>query len=181
MVLSGMSRAWMVSACAVTLGLLLPGGAVAQDQQQYETPLYSTQGSTPLNKNYGMPAFGTPGSEVPEPGKATTAKQAEPSVPNFFHNSNDKAATAKQAQPTVPNFFDSSGDIPLPKSDTSTSADAGMETPLYTTSQGSSITDPASSATAIGSSALGSGFTTEDTTAPRGGSGDSTSSAGAGQ
>jgi hypothetical protein len=196
MTLSGMSRARMVSACVATLGILSSGGAVAQDRQQFETPTYSTQDSAPLDKGYGLPSFGTPGEEVPKPEGTTTARPGEPTVPNFFDNSTETTtvkhaqptvpdffnrstdATTTQPQPTVPNFFNNPSDVALPEPDTSTSADAGMETPLFTTSQGSSSTDPGAN---LGSAALGSGSTTDDSTMPAAGInsaiGDATSSA----
>ena len=153
MTLCGMSRAWMVSACVAALGVSPAGGAVAQDQPQYETPLYTTEGAAPLDKNYGLRTFGTPGSEAPQRSTTAKADPAAPNVPDFFKD---------PADPT---------DIPLPKPDTSTSAISGMETPLFTTSQGSSTTDAGSSTIGLGSStddtgsgARGSGFTTGDST-----------------
>jgi hypothetical protein len=122
-------QAWTVPACIVALGALPTGGALAQnqptfteDQPQYETPLFNRAGPTPLEQNYGLPTFGTPGATLPQ----------------------QKATTMEKVGPTEPDFFKGATEIDLPKA----RAAAGrpdMETPLFTTSEGSTTDDTISS------------------------------------
>jgi hypothetical protein len=80
----------------------------------YTTPLYTPQGPAELDKNYGLPAFGMPGTEVPQPQRMTP--EAQP--------------------PEKPDFFKNSSDFTLPRARNPVSAGSAMETPLYTTSEG---------------------------------------------
>lgn len=120
---------WAVPACIVALGALSAGAALAQnqatfteDQPQYETPLFNRAGPTPLEQNYGLPTFGMPGATLPQQ-KATTMEKVDPVQPDFF-----KGAT----------------EIDLPKARASARR-PDMETPLFTTSEGSTTDDMISS------------------------------------
>jgi hypothetical protein len=85
----------------------------AAQGRQFETPLYTT-GTSSLDKNYGLPTFGMPGSELPQ--QKTMATKADP--------------------PAQPDFFAGASDLTVPRNRSAAAADPGMETPLYTTSQG---------------------------------------------
>jgi hypothetical protein len=115
MVRSGMSWAWGLPAC-VALAALPVSGAGAQGQQQYETPLYTTQAPATLDPNYGLPTYGMPNLELPRQATAAPAKEA----------------------PVEPNFLKG-----FSKARNSASA-SGMETPLFTTSDGSTTSGTAS-------------------------------------
>jgi len=119
MTLSGMSRAWMLPACVAALGAFPAGGAGAQDQQQYETPLYTAPPPTPLDQTFGLPTFGMPGTELPQ--QRTMASERE--VPT-----SEKAVSAEA------DFFKGSSDIALPKARPLNPAGSDTETPLFTTS-----------------------------------------------
>ncbi len=129
-----MSRAWMLPVYVGALGGLPATGALAQ-ASQYETPLYTTQAPAELDKNYGMPNFGMPGAELPQ--QKTMATDRAASTPD---ESDDKAAST----PDGSDFFAGSTPIQLPKTGASASAGGSaaagsdMETPLFTTSRGSS-------------------------------------------
>jgi hypothetical protein len=97
---------------AGTIGLTIAGPALAQGQQ-FETPLYTTGNQSSLDRNYGLPSFGMPGSELPV--QRTTAPEP---------------VTAEK-----PDFFRESSDLSVAKKRTAGSAET--ETPLYTTSDGS--------------------------------------------
>lgn len=122
-----MRFSWILSACVLTLAAL-PNGGFAQDRHN-ETSLYSSQRSSVPDPNYGLPTFGMPGSDVPR----------------------QKTMAPENPVPTEPDFFKGATEIPLPDSKSSASAEAGMETPQYTTTDGST-TD---------------GTTSSDETAPR--------------
>jgi hypothetical protein len=136
------SRGWIISACAAVLGGLAANGAVAQEQPQSETPLYTTTESAGLNKDYGLPSFGMPGAELPRQ-KATAIEKDAPGIPDFFQNS-----------PVVA----------LPRPGSPGSPDPNMETSLYTTPQGSTTGDTGSSAANTGSSTLDAPLSTGDST-----------------
>ncbi len=133
-----MSRAWILPVYVGALGGLPAAGALAQTTQ-YETPLYTTQAPAELDKNYGLPTFGMPGAELPQ--QKTMATDRAASTPD----GSDKAASTADGS----DFFAGSTPIELPKTGASASArgsttggsaaaGADMETPLFTTSQGSS-------------------------------------------
>ncbi|MDR3533289.1 MAG: hypothetical protein P4L90_22365 [Rhodopila sp.] len=111
------------------LGVMAVGHALAQSEQ-YSTPLYTTQPST-LDKNYGLPTFGMPGADLPQ--QRTMAPETRtPPQPDFFKGSSDDKGLS---------------DFTFPRKRPSTSADSGMETPLYTTTEGSTTGDTTSSDT----------------------------------
>lgn len=116
-----MRLSWILPACVAALGAL-PAAAFAQNQE-YETPLYTSQPPAALDPNYGLPTFGMPGSELPQ----------------------QKTMTPEKPVPAEPDFFKGSADIVLPKPKSSTQADSQMETPRYTTSDGSATDDTTSS------------------------------------
>jgi hypothetical protein len=108
----------MVPACVAALGALaggtLAGGrAVAQDRPQYETPQYTTQAPAALDPNYGLPTFGMPGLELPQ------RKPPEAKVEVDLSKSYSEFTFPKARTPGGSN----------------------METPLYTTSEGSTTGD----------------------------------------
>ena len=78
----------------------------------YDTPLYTTQPPAALDKNYGLPTFGMRGAEMPQ--QRTMAPEAQPRE--------------------KPDFFKDSSDLTIPRGRASGSS---METPLYTTTEGS--------------------------------------------
>jgi hypothetical protein len=103
----------MIAAAAIGTTVVVAGQAVAQGRQ-FETPLYTTGGQSSLEKNYGLPTFGQPGMEVPKP-----------------------QATAPQAEPTPKtDFFAGTSDLTLSRNRGTTETETDMETPRYTTSQG---------------------------------------------
>ncbi|HEY0184465.1 MAG TPA: hypothetical protein VGC09_16795 [Rhodopila sp.] len=109
------SRSRVMAAVAVALAALPLAGAVAQTQQSYDTPLYTPQAPAGLDSSYGLPSFGMPGSELPQ----------------------QKTTAPERAAPVKPDFFPPPSEIALPKPGASIPGRADMETPLYTTSQGS--------------------------------------------
>jgi hypothetical protein len=127
-----MSRAWIVALCVTAMAALPVWRAVARDQpQQYETPLYTTQPPSALDPNYGLPSFGMPGSELPQQRTMGTSTKADPTA---------KSGSADAAGGTgsgTQDFFAGSTEIALPRPRTSPSSQTDSETPLYTTSQGS--------------------------------------------
>ena len=134
-------RAWMVPACVTALAALPAASAVAQDQPpQYETPLYTTSPPAALDPNYGLPSFGMPGSDLPQQRTMGTPAKADPSAkpdasakPNAADTEGAASGTASSTQ----DFFKGSTEIALPAPRTSPSTRPDSETPLYTTSQGS--------------------------------------------
>jgi hypothetical protein len=112
MALSRMSRAWVLPAC-VAFAALPSSRANAQDQQQYETPLYTTQAPAALDPNYGLPTYGMPNVDLPRQPTAVPEK-ADTAEPDFLKG--------------------------MSKARNSTSG-SDMETPLFTTSDGSTTSD----------------------------------------
>jgi hypothetical protein len=116
---------------------------------------YSSTPPAALDKNYGLPTFGMPGSETPQ--QKTMAPKPEPQkrpdpfegltthatpptpkssdTPDFFQQS----ATSDTSD--VPNFFQAPADTGLPKASKSAS---GGETPLMTTTDGFTTDDSTS-------------------------------------
>jgi hypothetical protein len=80
--------------------------------QRFETPMYTTGTQSTLDKNYGLPTFGMPGSDLPQ--QRTMAPAAEPRP--------------------APDFFAGTSDLTVKR--TGRAADSMMETPQYTTSEG---------------------------------------------
>jgi hypothetical protein len=115
---------WILPTCTAVLAALPAAGGFAQDQQQYETPLYTTQTPSALDKNYGLPTFGMQGAELPQ----------------------QKATAPEAAVPADPDFFKRAPEVALPKAQTSTAMQTGSEpeTPLYTTPEGSTTGDTTS-------------------------------------
>lgn len=109
------ARMWMVPACIAIVGILSAGEAAAQSDTQNQTPGYTTEGPVGVDPNYGLPTFGTPGAEVPQPVKTEPDKQAGPASSDFFSGSTEIA---------LPRFR-----VPKPGA-------TDMETPLFTTSEG---------------------------------------------
>jgi hypothetical protein len=129
--------------------------AFAQNQP-YDTPLYTTQPPAALDKNFGLPSFGMRGAEQPQ--QRTMAPEPEPLE--------------------KPDFFKGSSDFTRPRARALTSAGSAMETPLYTTNEGSTTGggmsggfttgEPAANGLTTGEVTTG-GFTTGDSTTPPGG------------
>jgi hypothetical protein len=138
----------MVPACVTALAVLPAIRAVAQDQPQYETPEYTTQTPSTLDKNYGLPTFGMPGSELPQQKTMAPPKEV-PAKPGFFPDPTETA-------------------LPRPR----TPAQSGSETPLYTTTEGSTTGDGRSTTGETplfddGSDSTTGGSTSSDGTAAR--------------
>jgi hypothetical protein len=120
----GVSWAWFAPICIAALGVLPAGGARAQqNDQSYETPQYDSQGTSTLDKNYGLPTFGMPGADMPRQRTMAPEKEA----------------------PDRPDALAGSSSITLPTRRPSASARPDSETPLYTTPEGSTTGDTTSS------------------------------------
>jgi hypothetical protein len=164
------ARACIVPACVTAMAALPAGGAVAQDQPpDYETPLYTTQPRAALDPNYGLPSFGMPGAELPQQRTMGTPEKPDPTKTDQADTSGAAggAGTAGGAASGTTDFFAGSTEIALPQprtspSQTSPSAQPDSDTPLYTTSQGSTTGDAPS---ATGETPLyDDGSTTSDQT-----------------
>jgi hypothetical protein len=101
----------IIAAGAAGLTIATAGQAMAQGQR-FETPMYTTGTQSTLDKNYGLPNFGMPGSDLPQ--QRTMAPAAEPRP--------------------APDFFAGTSDLTVKR--TGRAADSMMETPQYTTSEG---------------------------------------------
>jgi hypothetical protein len=112
----------LAMAGAIALTCALAGQAVAQDQT-YETPLYTTPTQPTLDKNYGLPTFGMQGSELPQQKTMAT-----------------KPDTPAEQPATAGDPFKGASDLALPRPPRAVAGDAGMETPRYTTSYGTTGT-----------------------------------------
>ncbi len=123
----------MLAAPAAAQGLIAP-------TQRYGTPLYNTRPST-LDKNYGLPTFGMPGSELPKQRTmAPVGRQAATPSPDGRGPDGKRAPTPSPADDSpeaasgkVPDFFAAARKLVLPSE---RSSGAG-ETPLFTTTDGS--------------------------------------------
>lgn len=147
-----MRQMWILAGLAG----LVAGPAFAQTKIP-PSHLYSSQPPAGLDKDYGLPKSVLPGPELPQQ-KATAAKpqnepeaftglstvagpETQPSdVPNFFQASPGLASPDAQTS-DVPNFFQESPDTGLPKVAKSQSAYSTMDTPLFTTTDGSASGD----------------------------------------
>ena len=138
--LLSITRLWMVPAAAAVLSPFSAGDAMAQNQQSYQTPLDSTQSQSytasppaELDKTYGLPTFGMKDAELPR--QKTMAPEKKP---------DDRGET---------DLFSGATETQLPKTlqatpgraSMETPSTSDMETPLYTTSQGSTTGDTSTS------------------------------------
>jgi hypothetical protein len=143
-----LSRGGIVAPCIVVMAALPGASAVAQDQPpQYETPLYTTKPPAALDPNYGLPNFGMPGSELPQQRTMATPTKADPTAKGSAADSAGSAGGADAARGTAsgtPDFFAGSTEIALPRPPTSQTY---SDTPLYTTSQGSTTGEARSTTT----------------------------------
>ncbi len=139
---SGTFRTGLMPVCLAVLAAAPAGAAVAQGQQQYDTPLYTTSAPAEVDKNYGLPTFGMPGADMPQ--QKTMAPEKKP----------EDSAT--------PDFFKDAKEIALPQRPPSTSTGSSTETPLYTTNEGSTTgdMDTTSGKRASSDTAPDSGYTT---------------------
>jgi hypothetical protein len=121
-----MRLSWIPTAAGVAMGLTISGQAFAQarvnpqtpqyDQApQYETPKYVPATRPMLDKNFGLPTFGMQGAELPQ-----QRTQAPVPVP---------------VEPT--DVFKRPPDYVLPRAGEWRPGGTAMETPLYTTTDGS--------------------------------------------
>jgi hypothetical protein len=139
----GIFRTGLLPVCLAVLATAPVGAAFAQGQQQYDTPLYTTSAPTEVDKNYGLPTFGMPGADMPQ--QKTMAPEKKP----------EDSAT--------PDFFKDAKEIALPQRPRSTSTgSSSSETPLYTTTEGSTTDDMDTTSGKRASSDLApdSGYTT---------------------
>jgi hypothetical protein len=111
---------------------------VFAQNRPYDTPLYSTQPPAALDKNYGLPTFGMRGAELPQ--QRTMAPEVQPRE--------------------KPDFFKGSSELAVPRGRASGSS---METPLYTTTEGST-TDGATTGGLTTGGFSSTGLTTEGST-----------------
>jgi len=89
-----------------------PTRTYGEDQASttYETPKYRPAPTTPLDKNYGLPNFGMPGSELPQ--QRTQAPKVQPlPPPDAFANTPPSYApkTPEPEPPDTPDFFRNAG------------------------------------------------------------------------
>ena len=172
-----MSRAWIIAPCVTAMAALPTWAAIAQDQppggqpEQYETPFYTSKPPAALDPNYGLPNFGMPGSELPQQRTMGTPAKADPTTSGGSADKADAAGgsdTAGKAGGTgsgTQDFFAGSTEIALPRPRTSPSSQSDSDTPLYTTSQGSTTGETNST---TGETPLyDDGSTTSDQAAPR--------------
>lgn len=141
-----MRLCWTVPMCAAVL-ISLPAGAFAQgllaptrtygQPETYQTPGYRPPTPSSLDKTYGLPTLGL---EAPKQKTMAPEKNANaPAVPDFF--TRQEAPDTKADQPSVPDFFADAPPITLPKQRAATAGASGMETPRFTTSDGSALND----------------------------------------
>jgi hypothetical protein len=127
------SRGFVAALFVVAAVTISAREAVAQNDPKNETQQYSTTPAGVLDPNYGLPTFGTPGAEVPQ-------AKAMPSGPDAVApdalDPGIKAPDQKTAS-GVPDFFSGSTEIALPKTMAPRFGSSDMETPSYTTSDGS--------------------------------------------
>jgi hypothetical protein len=130
--------------------LILPGalivvglaghGAVAQ-QQAYETPRYTTETQSTLDKNYGMPSMPS-ADQLPQ-----------------------RTMAPEKPMPEKPDFFAKRPETDWPKPRTDSASAMTMETPLYTTGEPTPNADMTTGGFTTG------GFTTGDVASSSGGFG----------
>jgi hypothetical protein len=165
-----MRLSWLVACCATAMGAAPGGVALAQgllaptrqygQPQPHQTPGYRPPTPSSLDKNYGLPRFGMPGAELPKQRATATAPDTKADAPSV---SDDAPKPSQQTnlpelQP-VPDFFAAAPEITLPKVRANRGTAAGMDTPLFTTSDGSALNDMETS--------TGTGMTTGDAAAVR--------------
>ena len=136
---------------ATLIGLAVATPVLAQtagyeQTPAYETPKYQAGPSTPLDKNFGLPTYGMPGSELPQL-KTMAPVQRTPEKPDPFAPStglSDRDSASKDDTPTsdTPDFFNNPSNLDLPKTNSARPGIATMETPLYTTDHGDSADAP---------------------------------------
>ena len=123
----------MRAAMIAILAGLAAQPALAQNQP-YETLRYKAQPPAETDRNFGLPSFGMPGSELPK--QRTMAPDPVPSpAPDFFAGTTDITLPKSRVPPSrgeTPDFTTSFG---------STTS----ETPTFTTGQGYSTESPAAS------------------------------------
>jgi hypothetical protein len=127
-----MRHSWKLTALACAT---LASPAFAQ-QKIAPSVEYRSVPPTPLEKNYGLPTFGQQGSEMPRK-KASAPEAQQPERPDAFQPFTGFNAPQPQTSDT-PDFFAGSTDLTLPKARKGAS---GMETPLFTTTEGASTAD----------------------------------------
>lgn len=122
-----MRLTWITAAFGTAVGLTISGHAVAQGQPpntqvqqyeqapQYETPKYTPYAPPVLDKNFGLPTFGMPGADLPQ--QRTMATDPVAVVP--------------------PDVFKRPPDFALPRAEEWRPGGTAMETPGYTTTDGS--------------------------------------------
>lgn len=154
---------------------LIAGPAVAQTKIP-PSHLYSSRPPAGLDKDYGLPKSVLPGPELPQKPTTAAKPQDEPEAftglstvarpetqpsdtPNFFQASPGLASPDAQTS-DVPNFFQGSPDTDLPKVAKSQSAYSTMDTPLFTTTDGSASGDTPSDDATPGDTATPDGART---------------------
>ncbi len=167
-----MRSVWIVAALAgLTAGSALAQGLIPPSH------VYSSTPPAPLDKNFGLPKVftGEPQQKAPtaktqdEPdpfaGLSTFARPGAQTsdTPDFFAASPGVAAPP-QPVTDVPNFFATPPDAVLPKVAKSQAGYSTTDTPLFTTSDGSSLDDriferPASGDTMTDDTTSGDGTT----------------------
>jgi hypothetical protein len=114
-----MWRSWILAGLA-GLSAASPGAA---QPPPAGTQLYMTQPPAALDRNFGLPTFGMPGSELPQ----------------------QRTMAPENRTPPPPDFFAGSSNSALPKTLPPSPAFAGMETPLFTTTEGVTTGDTTTS------------------------------------
>lgn len=156
---------------AFAQGVLIAPTRQYNGYQSYQTPLYTPPTPSSLDKNYGMPAFGMPGAELPRqrtlaprdqnatrPGAPAAGAQTangqaaapagqdpDPMMPGpQTPDGQDPAARAAAPQPTgVPDFFANPPDFVLtrPAAPRTDTPSAAPDTPMFSTAEGTTTDD----------------------------------------
>jgi hypothetical protein len=150
---------------AAAQGLIAPTHQYGQPQP-YQTPMYRPPTPSSLDKNYGVPSFGQKGAELPQ--QKTTAPEKKADDAGAEKQADVPGSQATPDDAGVPDFFKGSTEIELPPTRTSSAAGANMETPLSTTSDGSTLDDNDTPADDTVSRTATTDGTTGDTTDSKG-------------
>ena len=126
----------LIAILAVGFGALIALPAMAQ-QKIAPTREYSTTPPTPLDKNYGLPSFGMPGTADTLQQRTQAPKPGVKTDPDFFA----PPPPAEAEGPSTPDFFSGTTDLTLPRAPSAKAGTAGSETPMFTTGQGFSTGD----------------------------------------
>jgi hypothetical protein len=115
----------------LAMGLAALTAVPAMAQKIAPSREYSSTPPATLDKNYGLPTFGTPGAGMPQQ-RTQAPKPGVKTDPDFFA----PPPPAEAEGPSTPDFFSSTTDLTLPRAGRTRPGTASSETPLFTTGQG---------------------------------------------